>query len=91
MLNLLKTEFNFICQKLITSENEVIKNKKKKIRKRFILIESPNDVQITKEKTINKISTEKGDEYLTLKKSSIKKRKHYEKECINLILDDNIN
>jgi hypothetical protein len=35
---LLKTEFTHICQKLILNNGENIKDKKKKIRKKMILV-----------------------------------------------------
>jgi len=38
LINLLKTEFKYICQQIITDEYNVNKNKTKKIRKRIINI-----------------------------------------------------
>jgi hypothetical protein len=35
---LLKNEFKYICQKLITIEDQEVKDKKKKIRKKFVNI-----------------------------------------------------
>lgn len=44
--NLLKTEFKYICQKLISNEDMISKDKKKKIRKKTInIVTGINDIQ----------------------------------------------
>jgi hypothetical protein len=42
--NILKEEFKYICQKIITPSDLVNKNKKKKIRRKIIYINAENDV-----------------------------------------------
>jgi len=54
---LLKSEFKHICQKLITSDNQSIKNKKKKIRKKIINI-TPEDSNENCDKVINQFKVQ---------------------------------
>jgi hypothetical protein len=70
--NLLKTEFNYICQKIILPNDDNNKNKKKKIRKKIIHIFPDIDCGEVNSKEINDITMNK------TKKINVKVKKNIE-------------
>jgi hypothetical protein len=76
LTNMLKTEFDKICQSLIGASHNVLKDKKKKVRRKVVTIMTDfvsNTEQLTVEKsTIEKINVESSNKS-TLKKNATNK------------------